>query len=242
VSSTAELRGRFLTGFCDIARARLGRCLDLLAAGASTNAAAIQVELYALAGEAAFLEYSDLVALAREGEAAARRMPEDPAAVVGCTRAIRALGRALDGLGPQRPRGSSPSFPAPAPPEADARGRILVVDDSKLNTDLLKAMLSEEGFEVETASNAPGLERALTTFRLDLALADVNMPGLDCALVCRRVREAAPRARIVLISGLEEEALARECRRASADGYVPRARGPAAVLERVIAEMAGRTG
>ena len=242
MSSPVELRGRFLTRFCDTAKARLGRCLDLMAAGASTHAAAIQLELYSLAGESAFLECSDILDLARQGETAARQIPEDPAAVVGCTRALRALSRALDALEPPRPRGSSTGFPIASPSEEVVRGRVLVVDDSKLSADLMAAMLSEEGFAVETAGDAQGLDRALASFRLDLALSDVHMPGLDCSLVCRRVREAAPHARILLISGLEEAALARECQRVSADGYVPRARGPAAVLERIIAELAGRAG
>ena len=116
------------------------------------------------------------------------------------------------------------------------------MDDSRLSAELLASILTEEGFAVEIASDGPGLERALATFRFDLVLSDVHMPDLDCAFVCRRAREVAPRARVVLISGLAEDALARECRRVSADGYVPRERGLSAVVERVIAELAARFG
>lgn len=244
MSATAvELTGRFLGRFCDTARARLGRSRELLAAGASTHAGAIRLELYSLAGEAAFLGCSEVLALARQGEAAAQRISEDPAAVVGCTRAIRALGRALDALEAGRSPAEGPrpaaASAAAAPRGPAVRGRVLLVDDSKLSADLLAAILTEAGFAVESASGATGLELALSTFQIDLAISDVNMPGLDCARVCRRVREVAPRARVVLISGLSEESLARECERARADGYVARERGLTAVLERVVAELAG---
>ena len=249
-----QLRGRFFGRFCETARARLRHCQDLLVAGASAHSAAIRLELYSLAGEAAFLGCTEVFALARQGETAAGRIAEDPAAVIGCTRAVRALGRALDALEAGRPPGERPGLAASAasaalaavpvatPPRRDVRGRILLVDDSRLSAELLASILTEEGFAVEIASDGPGLERALATFRFDLVLSDVHMPDLDCALVCRRSREVAPRARVVLISGLAEDALARECRRVSADGYVPRERGLSAVVERVIAELAARFG
>jgi CheY-like chemotaxis protein len=243
VSRIVQLQGQFLARFCETARARLARSLALLAAGASTNAGAIRIELYSLAGEAAFLGCTDVLALARQGEAAARRIPEDRTAALACTRAVRSLGRALDALEAlpaERPRGeaAAPRGAAAPRPAAAFRGRILLVDDSKLSTDLLTSMLVEDGYAVESASTAPGLERALARFPLDLALSDVNMPDLDCAVVCRRVREVAPHARVVLISGLAEEALARERERVGADGHVTRERGLAAVVERVHTELA----
>jgi len=236
LSSEVHLRDRFLARFCEAARSRLDRSLKLLAAGPVAHAAALRLELYTLAGESAFLGFFDLSALARRGEEAARRIPEDAAAVVGCTRAVRALGRALGALEGRHAEDAPPAPPAAAP-EPPTRGRILVVDDSKLNAELLAALLTEEGFAVETASSETGLERALSSFRPDLVLSDVHMPDLDCAHVCRRAREVR-RARVLLISGLAEEVLARECQRLSADGYIPRARGLTAVLERVI-ELAG---
>jgi len=246
LTGAVQLRARFLARFCEAARARLRRSQELLAAGASAHAAEIRLELYTLAGEAAFLGCTEVYSLARQGETAARRIADDPTVVVGCTRAVRALGRALDtleadGLAPGA-RAAPAAAAVSAPPRKDARGRILVVDDSKLSSDLLAALLVDEGFAVETANDGPGLERALSTFRLDLALSDVNMPDLDCALVCRRVREVAPRARVVLVSGLGEDVLARECQRVRADGYVPRERGLSAVLERVLTETAARLG
>lgn len=246
-------RSRFIDRFYAAARARLARSLELLATGASANASAIRLELYTIVGEAAFLGCTDVAALARQGELAARRIAEDPTAVVVCMRAVRALGRVLDAMeaGPVRAEPTTDERVLQARARlgeqanalmagAAGRGRVLVVDDSKLSADLLASILADAGFEVASASTAEELERALAAAPPDIAISDVNMPGLDCALVCRRVREAAPAARLVLISGLEEDVLARECQRLDADGYVPRERGLGATLERVLAETAGR--
>jgi CheY-like chemotaxis protein len=213
--------------------------MDLLAAGASAHAAAIHLELSSLADESASLGHPTILALARQAEAAARQIPHDPAAVVCCMRTVRALIHTLGALEAGRAATEPSEPPADASAQEDVRGRVLLVDDSKVSAYLLSTMLSEEGFAVEIAGNEPELERALAAFRPDLALSDVNMPGFDCAVVCRRVKEVAPRARVVLFSGLAERALASACERAHADGYVSRDRGPAAVVERVIAELSG---
>jgi CheY-like chemotaxis protein len=240
VSTAVALRVRFLDRFCHTARARIGRSLELLATGASTHAAAIHIELYSLAGESAFLGCSEIFSLARQGEAAARQISDDPAAIVACMRAVRSLSRALEALDVQRPGRKLHDVPLAGPSDLQrpgGRGRVLLVDDSKLSADLLTIMITEAGFAVETASNAAGLERALAGFRPQLVLSDVTMPGLDCAYVCRRAKEVLPAARVVLISGLEEIALLHECRRVNADGYVSRERGLAAALERVLSEL-----
>jgi CheY-like chemotaxis protein len=254
-AKVAQVNGQFFARFCENARARLRRSQELLAAGASANAAAIRGELYTLAGEAAFLGCTEVFMLARQGEGAALRITEDPAAAVACARAVRVLGRAIDAVEaqpppleeaqpPPRPEEQPPRLeeappPAEAAAEAAARGHVLLVDDSRLNAELLAVVLAEEGFAVEIAGTEAELERILATCRVDLALSDVNMPGLDVAIVCRCVREVAPLARILLISGLAEEALARACVRVCADGYVTRERGLGDVIERVISELAG---
>jgi CheY-like chemotaxis protein len=251
LSKIAQVNGQFFARFCETARARLRRSQELLAAGASANASAIRIELYSLAGEAAFLGCTEVLTLARQGEGAARRIAADPASAVACARAIRALGRAIDEVEarppqlepPQpEPRPEEPQRPAAGTEGASARGHILVVDDSRLNAELLAVVLAEEGFAVAIAGTAAELERSLATRRIDVALSDVNMPELDVAVVCRRVREAAPRARVLLISGLAEDVLARECSRVRADGYITRERGLGEVIERAIDEIAEMPG
>jgi CheY-like chemotaxis protein len=228
---TRELRARLLARFGDRAGTGMSHILELLAGSASCHAAEVEQELGALAEEAASLELDEIRELARRGEVAARRIPSESTSVVACLRAVRMLARALAELGDggvsAAPDGSRRS-----------RGRVLVVDDSAITANLVSAVLGDAGFTVQVAANAAGLEQALSGARPDVVLSDVHMPDLDCERVLRRVREVAPGARLLLISADGEPALARECRRVGADGYIARDRGPLAVLARIGAVMA----
>jgi len=66
--------------------------------------------------------------------------------------------------------------------------RILVIDDTPENRDILKMRLESRGYEVITASDGEeGLHRIREELP-DLVLLDVMMPRLDGIEVCRRVR------------------------------------------------------
>ena len=78
--------------------------------------------------------------------------------------------------------------------------RLLVVDDEPNIVELLSASLRFAGFEVETA--AGGLEGVETarTYRPDLLVLDVMMPGLDGFGVVRRLRQEGVRTPVVFLT------------------------------------------
>ena len=79
--------------------------------------------------------------------------------------------------------------------------RVLVVDDEKGVRDALQQVLEYEGIEIETAgSGAAGLKK-YGIFLPHLVLLDVKMAGLDGLETLRALREADPRALVVMISG-----------------------------------------
>lgn len=59
------------------------------------------------------------------------------------------------------------------------RQRILVVDDQPEILDLALAVLSEAGFEVETAASGAGALGRVAGEPFDLVLLDINMPLMD---------------------------------------------------------------
>jgi two-component system cell cycle response regulator DivK len=65
------------------------------------------------------------------------------------------------------------------PQHSHAAARVLVVDDNALNITLAQVVLAAEGFEVETASNAQEAQQRVASFRPDLILMDIQMPGMD---------------------------------------------------------------
>jgi len=62
---------------------------------------------------------------------------------------------------------------------AAVSARILVVDDQAEIRELTAAILSAEGYLVDTAGDGDEALRATYRDRFDLVLLDINMPGMD---------------------------------------------------------------
>ena len=108
--------------------------------------------------------------------------------------------------------------PAPPPEAAPAReegalrgsGTILVVDDDPLVRSVLVSFLRIMGFTVLEAEQG---EEGVAVFRqpgnaIALVFMDLTMPRMGGLEAVRRIREAAPDARIILMSGYVQDSLA----------------------------------
>lgn len=85
-------------------------------------------------------------------------------------------------------------------------GRLLIVDDSLLNLELLESLLVSEGFEVVKARDGEEALEKIEEEIPDLVLLDVMMPKLDGYEVCRRIK-ADPKTRflpVVMVTSLDE--------------------------------------
>jgi PAS domain S-box-containing protein len=85
--------------------------------------------------------------------------------------------------------------------------KILVVDDSSANLQLLMNLLSEHGYRVFPASDGElALEFVQSTLP-DLILLDIKMPGMDGYEVCRRLKadQRTNTIPIIFLSALEDE-------------------------------------
>jgi CheY-like chemotaxis protein len=67
--------------------------------------------------------------------------------------------------------------------------RILVIDDNLTNLSLLRRQLERSGYEVTTASNGYDALSLLALRNHDIALMDLEMPGMDGLEVVRRHRQ-----------------------------------------------------
>ena len=83
-------------------------------------------------------------------------------------------------------------------------GTILVVDDEPVNVELLRRLMTKQGYEVVTASDGEMALAAVIRERPDIILLDVEMPKLDGLEVCRRLkRDSSTRLiPVVMITGL----------------------------------------
>lgn len=81
-----------------------------------------------------------------------------------------------------------------------ARRRILIVDDNREAADALAAVLHFLGYEAETRySGAAGLD-AVHTFEPDVAIWDVNMPGIGGYEAARLARQLSSGSRLLLVA------------------------------------------
>jgi CheY-like chemotaxis protein len=73
--------------------------------------------------------------------------------------------------------------------QAQARRRILVVDDHRDAARILGLLLDSLGYDVKTANDGQQALDAMSAFRPEIVFLDIGLPSLDGYEVARRVRE-----------------------------------------------------
>src|SRR6266498_2555608 len=110
--------------------------------------------------------------------------------------------------------------------------RILLVDDHPLTRSALAGLLTQHGFDVvgEASDGEEAIVKA-ASLAPDLILLDLSMPGLDGLSALPRLREAAPKCEVVVLtaSGTEENLLG--AIRGGTAGYLLKTESPARIAE-----------
>jgi type IV pilus assembly protein PilB len=128
-------------------------------------------------------------------------------------------------------------FPTDAPKQ---KARILVVEDDRTVTAVVKYFLELEGFEVEIAKDGLiGLEIAKRDIP-DVIVTDVHMPGMDGIGMVRALRANAPTSGIAILMLTSEDNLNSEtdALTAGADDYILKPVEPRRLAARVKALLA----
>jgi DNA-binding response OmpR family regulator len=114
--------------------------------------------------------------------------------------------------------------------------RILVVEDEPTVGDVVTRYLRREGYQVDSASDgALGLELALS-WRPDLVVLDIMLPGLDGFEVCRRLR-ATHQTPVIMLTARAEDGDAVLALGLGADDYVRKPFSPQELVARVKAVL-----
>jgi len=110
--------------------------------------------------------------------------------------------------------------------------RILLVDDHPLTRSALAGLLTQHGFDVvgEASDGEEAIVKA-ASLAPDLILLDLSMPGLDGLSALPRLREAAPKCEVVVLtaSGTEENLLG--AIRGGAAGYLLKSEPPERIVD-----------
>jgi CheY-like chemotaxis protein len=80
--------------------------------------------------------------------------------------------------------------------------RVLVIDDDVDGADILAELLRELGHDVATAREGLSALEMDATWNPEVAIVDLQLPGMDGHEVARQLRARRPGLRIIALSGL----------------------------------------
>ena len=105
-----------------------------------------------------------------------------------------------------------------------AQGRVLIVEDNKINQALLADVLGRASFSVFTANDGEEAVHAARRGGFDLILMDVQMPGIDGIEATRRIRAAEAggnwRTPVVALTAHTGSTVRRQCLEAGASAVL----------------------
>jgi DNA-binding NarL/FixJ family response regulator len=118
--------------------------------------------------------------------------------------------------------------------------RVLIVDDHPIVISGCRALLETDP-EVQVVEAEDGAAGFAAFFALnpDVALIDINLPGLSGLELMRRILEREPAARLVIFSMNDNPVIAARAIQAGAKGYIAKNDDPALFAEAVRAVAGG---
>lgn len=100
--------------------------------------------------------------------------------------------------------------------------RILVVDDASFMRNVLKDIIKSNGLASEIFEAGDGIEgvKAFQKIKPDLVTMDVNMPRADGIQALRAILKIDPRAKVIMITSVEEKHIVQDAIKLGARDYV----------------------
>ncbi|MBN9328335.1 MAG: DNA-binding response regulator [Cellulomonas sp. 73-145] len=121
--------------------------------------------------------------------------------------------------------------------------RVLVVDDHALHRDGARQILAQDP-EFEVVGEAATGETAVTLalrLRPDVVLMDIRLPGISGVEATRRIREADPAIRVLMVSAYDDDEYVRGALQAGASGHLSKAAPGGELVEAIRLVVEGRS-
>lgn len=119
--------------------------------------------------------------------------------------------------------------------------RVLLVDDSFIVRELLRAVLADAGHEVQTAEEGESALAQVASHRPDVVVCDLQMPGLSGLDVVRALKEREPLLPTLILTEQSDVAVCVRALRAGAVGYVLKGMSDELLLSEIDAALASAT-
>lgn len=119
-----------------------------------------------------------------------------------------------------RSRGTRLARQRDVPNETPERGSILIVDDEAAVAEILRDIFLSEGYAVERASNGGEAIMLASLSRPDAVVLDLRLPDTTGAEVLARLRNLDDSIPVLMLSGSDDEDVARALLKAGAMDYI----------------------
>ncbi|PKM80852.1 MAG: two-component system response regulator [Firmicutes bacterium HGW-Firmicutes-14] len=112
--------------------------------------------------------------------------------------------------------------------------RILIVDDAAFMRMMIKDILSKNGYQiVGEAENGRVAVEKYKELKPDLTTMDITMPEMDGITAVKEIRDADPKANIIMCSAMGQQAMVIDAIQAGAKDFIVKPFQPDRVLEAV---------
>jgi DNA-binding NarL/FixJ family response regulator len=112
--------------------------------------------------------------------------------------------------------------------------RVLIVEDHQLLAEAIESALKARGIEVQgTASSGREALALARRCEPDVILLDIGLPDADGVDVGKRILQACPNVRILVLTGLEGGDLVAEVLRAGFHGFLDKQAGTSELIEAI---------
>ncbi len=113
--------------------------------------------------------------------------------------------------------------------------KVVVIEDQKETRDMLAILVNgSEGYEcVATFANSEEAIAQLPSMPVDVAMVDINLPGISGTECVRRLKQLCPSVQYIMCTSLEDPEHIFASLQAGANGYITKSATPAKILEAI---------
>jgi DNA-binding NarL/FixJ family response regulator len=103
------------------------------------------------------------------------------------------------------------------------RPQVLIADDYPPMVAALRGLLSAECDVVGTVADGTELLESVARLQPDVVVADLNLPGVSGLEACREIVRSNSKTRVILVTGLLDDAVRQRAIAAGAHGFIAKA-------------------